>query len=278
MKKVRALLISIFIMTLLLSSCAMKPSVKSNKNTTNTTGTITYIPILGESKNLTEKQKMSMDKWRKDIVELANKNKDSVVINGSTEKKRVALTFDDGPDGVITPKILNILKEKNVKASFFFIGKNIDLFPGIVKRTYNEGNLVLNHSLTHADLSNKEMKDIKKEVQNNEDKIYSLINKKPKLIRPPYGALTQNSINEIESLNYKMIIWSIDTLDWSQKESSNITRNVLDNVRNGDIILMHSNGDKKATAEALPAIINGLEKKGYEMVTLDQLLNVEPYQ
>lgn len=225
-----------------------------------------------------ENQKKDMSIWRKDIVELAKKNKNSVFINGFAEKKQVALTFDDGPDGVITPKILDVLKEKNVKASFFFIGKSVSLFPEVVKRAYKDGNLVLNHSLTHADLSNKNAKDIQGEIKGTEDKIFSLINKRPAIIRPPYGALTQNSIDEIEKTNYKMVIWSIDTLDWSQKESSNITNNVLNNVRNGDIILMHSNGDKKATLEALPAIIEGLEKKGYKIVTLDELLNITPYQ
>jgi len=291
MRKFSFLLISILIISLLLlGGCGKQSSGQGNSSTNsnvsqenkptneNTSDDILYLPILGESKNLTEKQKKDMSIWRKDIVDLAKKNKNSVFINGSAEKKQVALTFDDGPDGVITPKILDVLKEKNVKASFFFIGKSVSLFPEVVKRAYKDGNLVLNHSLTHADLSNKNAKDIQGEIKGTEDKIFSLINKRPAIIRPPYGALTQNSIDEIEKTNYKMVIWSIDTLDWSQKESSNITNNVLNNVRNGDIILMHSNGDKKATLEALPAIIEGLEKKGYKIVTLDELLNITPYQ
>ncbi|SFC29036.1 polysaccharide deacetylase family protein [Clostridium uliginosum] len=250
-----------------------------NQNSTNKLSNVPiYLPILGESKNLTKKEKENMKRWRNGIIELAKKNKTSVYINGSTEKKQIALTFDDGPDGIVTPKILDVLKAENVRASFFFIGKNVILYPEVVKRAYNEGNLILNHSLTHVDLSNKKAEVIDSEIESTGDRIFSLINKRPAIIRPPYGALSQNSIDEIVKNNYKIVIWSIDTLDWSQKESSNITKNVLDNARDGDIVLMHSDGDKKATLEALPVIIEGLKKKGYKIVTLDELLNIKAYQ
>ncbi len=239
---------------------------------------ITSYSILGESKNLTKKQKEDMDKWRSEIVGLSKNNKDYIYINGGEGKKEVALTFDDGPDGKITPEILDILKKNNIHASFFFIGKYVDLYPDTVKRAYSEGNLVLNHSMSHIDLSNKSSEIIDKELLGNEDKIFNLINKRPAIMRPPYGAVTQLSADEIKKLGYKAVIWSIDTLDWSQKESSNISKNVLDNVRNGDIILMHSNADKKTTAEALPEIIKGLREKGYDMVTLDDLLGIAAYK
>ncbi|HEY5563487.1 MAG TPA: polysaccharide deacetylase family protein [Clostridiaceae bacterium] len=151
-------------------------------------------------------------------------------------------------------------------------------YPNVVKRAYNEGNLVLNHSLTHTDLSNKTEVEIDREIKISEDKIFSIINIRPAIIRPPYGALSQSSINEIVKNNYKIVIWSIDTLDWSQKESINIAKNVLDNARDGDIILMHSNSDKKTTLEALPAIIKGLKHNGYSIVTLSELLNIKAYQ
>lgn len=120
--------------------------------------------------------------------------------------------------------------------------------------------------------------EIDREIKISEDKIFSIINIRPAIIRPPYGALSQSSINEIVKNNYKIVIWSIDTLDWSQKESINIAKNVLDNARDGDIILMHSNSDKKTTLEALPAIIKGLKHNGYSIVTLSELLNIKAYQ
>ncbi|MGE5627610.1 MAG: polysaccharide deacetylase family protein [Solirubrobacterales bacterium] len=284
MKKYITTLISVVAMAALLCSCSAKtPNVKQNEQEApavpqQQVKVQDYLPILGESKNLTVKEKQAMSSWRAEVVEFAKNNKELVYINGPVNEKKVALTFDDGPDGNITPKILDVLKEKNVNASFFFIGQSIDLYPIVVKRTYNEGNLVLNHSVNHLDLSKKSASDIEKEFKGNEDKIFNLINKRPAIVRPPFGAINQQEAAEVEKLSCKAVIWSIDTLDWSQKESSNITKNVLANVRNGDIILMHSNGDKKATLEALPGIIDGLKNKGFTIVTLDKLLNINAYK
>lgn len=98
------------------------------------------------------------------------------------------------------------------------------------------------------------------------------------MIRPPFGTVNENIIQEAEKNNVVIILWSIDTLDWSQKESANIAQNVLGNVRPGDIILMHSDEDKQATAEALPTIIKGLQEKGYDIVGLDELLQLNAYK
>lgn len=239
---------------------------------------IAAMDILGKSKNLTSKQQASMDKWRADIVDLAGKNEGKLYINGPADSQQVALTFDDGPDGKITPEILDILKAKGVNASFFFIGNNVKMYPDVVKRAYGEGNLVLNHSMDHPDFMKLTPDKIRQEVTGTEDSIYSIIGKRPAIIRPPYGSVSQEDIDLLNSSGCKAVIWSIDTLDWSQKDSSNIANNVLDNVRNGDIILMHSNGDKKATAEALPQIIDGLKAKGYTIVTLDKLLGIDAYK
>lgn len=273
------LLITIFLSSIIIfCSCRKEPVPQQSLDSPKKEISFGYLSILGNSKNLTPKQKEEMDIWRKDIVEFAKTNKDIVYINGPRGKKEVALTFDDGPDGVITSGVLDILKAKNVNGSFFFIGKNIDLYPETVKRAFNEGNLVLNHSLNHLDLSKKNPEVIINEIKGNEEKIYSLINKRPAIVRPPFGAINQQEADQLKKLNCKVVIWSIDTLDWSQKDSSNITKNVLDNLRDGDIILMHSNSDKKATLEALPGIIEGIQNKGYSIVTLDKLLNINPYK
>lgn len=234
--------------------------------------------ILGSSNKLTPSEKASLEKWRMTIPALVKENPSSLFINGYTENKWLALTFDDGPDGVFTPKIIDILKQHNITASFFFIGKSIDAFPNVVKRAFNENNLILNHSLDHADLSKKDFNGIKKEVEETENKIYSLIKKRPAIIRPPYGVVDKNILSNLEQLGYKSVLWSIDALDWSQKEKDNIVNNVVDNVRPGDIILMHSNSDRQATVDALPIIIDSLKAKGFEFVTLDKLLGVQAYK
>jgi Predicted xylanase/chitin deacetylase len=238
----------------------------------------TYHDILGKSNKYGPKDLDNWKKWKDQILDLAKANKNDVFINGFTDKKEVSLTFDDGPDGTVTPKILDILKANKVNASFFFIGENVKNFPQVVKRTYNEGNLVLNHSYTHPELSKKNNAEIDKELCQTENSIFSLIGKRPAIIRPPYGDLSQAAVDEIKKNNYKMIIWSIDTFDWSQKEKANIINNVISNVRPGDIILMHSNGDKKTTAEALPEIIKQLKENGYDMVTVDKLLKIPAYK
>lgn len=234
--------------------------------------------ILGNSNKLTPTEKASLKKWRITIPTLVKENPNSLFINGYTENKWVALTFDDGPDGVFTPKIIDILKQHNIKASFFFIGKSIDAFPSAVKKAFNENNLILNHSMDHSDFSKKDFNGIKKEVEETENKIYNLIKKKPAIIRPPYGVVDKNTLTSLEQLGYKSVLWSIDTLDWSQKEKDNIVNNVVNNIRPGDIVLMHSNSDRQATVDALPIIIDTLKSKGFEFVTLDTLLGVQAYK
>jgi polysaccharide deacetylase family sporulation protein PdaB len=234
--------------------------------------------ILGNCSKLATKAKSDMDNWRLQIVSLVKQNKNTVFINGYTDEKTVSLTFDDGPDGSITPKVLDVLKASNVKASFFFIGKTVKTYPSVVKRAYDEGNLVLSHSFTHPELSKVSEESVRNELSLTENAIYSVIGKKPSIIRPPYGDVSQKTINILDKESYKTIIWSIDTLDWCQKDKNNIAKNVVDNVRPGDIILMHCNEDKKATLEALPMIIQGLKEKGYNFLTLSEMLHVEAYK
>lgn len=234
--------------------------------------------IKGKSNKLTEKEKEAQKKWMEDIIKVAKQNPNDVFVNGDSNKKEVALTFDDGPDGKVTPKILDILKENNVKGNFFFLGENAARFPSVVRRADKEENLVLNHSYNHPDFKKENNDEIKNQILKTEDIIYKIIGKKPAILRPPYGDVDQVIVNSILTTNNKIAIWSIDTLDWSQKEKDNIVRNVLDNLRPGDIILMHSNGDKSMTAEALPEIIKGIKEKGYEIVTLDKMLNIKAYK
>lgn len=238
----------------------------------------TFYNILGKSNKLTKKEEINMMKWRQDIVNMAKNNSDRIYINGDTQEKVVALTFDDGPDSKITPQILDILKANNIHASFFFIGERAKVLPSVVKRVYSEGNLVLNHSFSHPDLSKKNLAEIKTQINSTQNIINDIIGKKPAIIRPPYGAVNDAVLKEVNAQDLKIAIWSIDTLDWSQKEKSNIVKNVVDNVRPGEIILMHSNDDKAATAEALPELITKLKEKGYRFVDLGELLNISPYK
>lgn len=234
--------------------------------------------IRGKSNKLTAKEWDAMQKSRLQTVEIAKQNLSEVFINGFTEEKICALSFDDGPDGIITPKILDTLKNAGINASFFVIGNQVKQYKNVVKRASDEGNLVLNHSFTHPDFLNMNAENIKKQLSETEDMIYNITGKRPAILRPPYGSLNDTIISTSKASGYSIVIWSTDTLDWSQKDKDNIVKNVIDNIRPGEIILMHCNDDKKATAEALPIIISELKAKGYSFVTLDKLLDVPAYK
>jgi len=220
----------------------------------------------------------AMTKWRKAVVNLAKKYPSDLYINGQTENKVVALTFDDGPDPVNTPKIIKVLRDNNIQGTFFCIGEQIEACKSIIKQAYADGDVIANHSWSHKDLTIINTAEIKNEVTLTENEINKVIGKRSALIRPPYGDINDAALNSLIALNYKSIIWSTDTLDWEQREDANIVKNVVNNVRPGEIILMHCNEDKKATTEALPQIISKLKQMGYSFVTVDKLLHLSAYK
>lgn len=235
------------------------------------------LEIVGRSNALTPKAWENMLDWRKNIVDFAEANKEDVYINGPDEKM-VALTFDDGPDNQTTPAILDTLEKYNVKGSFFFIGKQVEQYPDVVKRAYENGNLVLSHSYNHVDLTNLNSDQIHSELKQTEDAIKEIIGKTPAILRTPYGETDDKVVTAAKQDGYSIALWSIDTLDWSQKEMDNIVNNVVSNVRNGDIILMHSTKEQSETAKALPHIIEALQKEGYKIVDLETLLGIQAYK
>lgn len=236
-----------------------------------------YLDIKGVSNQLTNKAWLSMQAMRKDIVDFSKLHKGKVFINGPN-KKRVALTFDDGPDDKVTPAIIETLKKYRVKGSFFFVGNNVKKYPEVVKKAYENGNLVLNHSFKHDDLTTLSESQIENDLRATDEAIQAIIGKKPAIIRTPFGATDEKTVRASDRSGHVIVIWSIDTLDWSQKESKNIQNNVLSNIRNGDIILMHSTSTETETAKALPIIIEELIKRGFEIVDVAELLGVKAYQ
>ncbi|MBS4179072.1 polysaccharide deacetylase family protein [Lederbergia citrea] len=234
------------------------------------------LDIKGKSNQLSNQAWNSMQNWRKQIS-LFSKEHGNVYLNGPN-KKMVALTFDDGPDDTITPAIIDILDDYNVKGNFFFLGSKVKLNPQVVKNAYNKGNLILSHSYNHLELTKLSKEDIQTEIESTEKAIQSVIGKKTAILRTPYGDTDEKVVTVTQKQGYSIVLWSIDTLDWSQKEAGHIVNNVVENVRNGDIILMHSDSDKIETAKALPLIIESLQKMNYEIVDLETLLNVKAYQ
>ncbi|MEN6388928.1 MAG: polysaccharide deacetylase family protein [Syntrophomonas sp.] len=233
------------------------------------------LKIHGSSKNLSEKQKISMSRWREQVEEMAINRPEDIVLNGPASRASVSLTFDDGPDGEITPQILEILKKEGVKASFFVTGQQCSKFPLQVQKINDQGHLVLSHTYSHRQLDLTSRETVNQEIAMTDQAIDKLTGRTPWGVRPPYGAINQMVVDALNAKGKLTILWSIDTLDWAGDEAAAVAANVLDNVRPGDIILMHSIGGRNNTVKALPAIIKGLREKGYTMVRIDELLQRE---
>ena len=183
-------------------------------------------------------------------------------------KKVVALTFDDGPDGNTTPQALDILAKYKIKATFFVQGKNIAGNESILKRMQSEGHEVGNHSWNHPILTKLSLEDAKKQLTDTEDAITKVLGKSSKLMRPPYGAISDDIRN---SLDLSFIMWDVDSLDWKSKNEAAILTEIQRQVSNGSIILMHD--IHQTSVNSLPKVIEYLQGQGYSFVTVSDLLN-----
>jgi peptidoglycan/xylan/chitin deacetylase (PgdA/CDA1 family) len=235
--------------------------------------------ILGSTDKIGRTQMEDIYNWRRHIVQFARMHPDEVFINGLTNKKKVSITFDDGPDSTITPVILDIFKRNNIIANFFFLGTQVDFFPNVVRKAYDEGHIILNHSLNHPYFTRLDPQSIKSQVILAEDRIKKITGKKPAIIRPPYGDVNDKVLSAIRETNNRIIIWSIDSMDWVRSiDKHTVVENVLTNVRPGDVILMHSGVNQNTALKALPDIIKGLKESSYGIVGLGELLNINPYK
>lgn len=183
------------------------------------------------------------------------------------EKKKVALTFDDGPHPQYTLEMLEVLKEKNVKATFFLLGAEVEKHPEIVKKIHEEGHLIGNHSYKHEQLSKLTMKEACAQVNRTNQLICDITGVYPSYLRPPFGDWHEKLDCEV---NMVEVLWDVDTLDWSSQNHARIVNKVLKNVQENDIILMHDGYETSVTAAK--EIIDTLEKQGYEFVTVDEIL------
>lgn len=192
-----------------------------------------------------------------------------------TEKKQIALTFDDGPHPILTERILKILAQYGVSATFFMVGENVINYPEAAKQVILAGHEVGNHTFTHPHIANLNEKAIFDEIGKCEDALEELCEYRPHILRTPQGALTPSLERCLLDDDYILVLWSLDTRDWDNKSTACIVQTVLDNVKSGDIILMHDFiGHNSKTPEALEKIIPVLLSQGYEFVTVSELLGV----
>ena len=192
---------------------------------------------------------------------------------GNTEKKQIALSFDDGPSKQNTEEILSILAEYGVKATFFVIGKNAAGDPDRIRSIFDAGHELGNHTYTHAYISKLSSDKIREEVQMTEDVLVEITGQKPKIFRPPGGYYDDASLSVVEEMGYESILWSLDTRDWSMPKSDKIVSKIEGSASEGDIILFHDLDDKRLpTPAALRKIIPYLIDNGYEIITVSELL------
>ncbi len=198
------------------------------------------------------------------------------ICNAGTDKKQIALSFDDGPATNYTPGILKILDQHQIEAAFFCIGKRIPGNEEIFKSLHNAGHIIGNHSFSHAtwfDLfSSKKMLDDMKLMDDTMRKVTGL---SPKLFRPPYGVTNPNLKKAIVNGRYISIGWNIRSLDTVIKDEKKLFEKVTKALKPGSIILFHDTS--KTTLNILPEFIKHVLKEGYTITRLDKMLNLDPY-
>ena len=236
-----------------------------------------FLEVKGDSVSLTESTRNGMNKWRKEMAAFIQQYPLMLSSNGPN-RKQVALTFDDGPDRTVTADILNILQQYNVKGNFFFLGSQAAAFPHIVQEAYLDGHLIGIHSFEHINLTTLNDEQMRIQIDESAHVIKSIIDKSPAIFRPPYGEMNDKLVTILLEEGWQMVLWSIDSLDWSLHTADEITENVKSYVRNGDIILLHSQTGREKTAEALPKILDYLLETGYEIVRIDEMLGIDAYE
>ncbi|MFX3635852.1 MAG: polysaccharide deacetylase family protein [Candidatus Pristimantibacillus sp.] len=192
------------------------------------------------------------------------------------EEKKIALTFDDGPYPDLTEPILDILKQYDAKATFFVVGSRVELYPDTIKREIAEGHEVANHTFNHVYFQRNNSAGVQKEIEKTEQALEHLTGKKPILFRPPGGFYNEQMVQIAKNHGYTVVLWSWhqDTHDWRSPGVNKIVNKVLNNARNGDIILLHDYVLRsKQTVEALKIILPELQKRGFQMVTVSELIN-----
>lgn len=192
-----------------------------------------------------------------------------------TPEKKVAISFDATWGAEETPKILNTLDKYKIKSTFFLVNIWLKKYPDVAKKIAGKGHEIGMHSTTHPHFTKLSEEEMKQELQDNHQLILTTTNYNAKLFRPPYGDYDNRVVSVVNGLGYKAIQWDVDSLDWKDLSASVIYERVLKRVKPGSIVLFHNNG--KHTAEAIESIIAELQKQGYKIVPVSQLIHQGNY-
>ncbi len=198
-------------------------------------------------------------------------------------EKVVALTFDDGPSPVWTPRILDALKASGVKATFFMLGMHAREYPQVARRVAEEGHEIGNHTFDHHGLFYYTPEELAKEVGDAENAIFSATGVKTKYFRPPKAWITSREKKQLINMGYKTVLWSLNSKDWVTFDDRYIVNYLLRHVQPGDIILFHDSGgvfrpeggNRKETVKSISRLVEKLKERGYRFVTISQLLEFQ---
>ncbi|HHY46072.1 MAG TPA: polysaccharide deacetylase family protein [Firmicutes bacterium] len=209
-------------------------------------------------------------------IDLVKLYPDTVVRQWSPATPSVAITFDDGPDDEYTPKILDILRDHGVRATFFLIGSSAEKHPEVVKRIVAEGHAIGNHTYHHVNLANMAPWQVVMELKKANTALSRITNHWPLAVRPPYGAMDPLAVEAVAKEGYKVVLWTVDSLDWRGLPKAKVLDNVIPELKSGVIVLHHSAGgpeeDLSGMLEALPTIIKTLQQKGYSFLTVPEVI------
>jgi len=192
----------------------------------------------------------------------------------NVEGPYIAMTYDDGPHGANTPRLLDMLKQRGLKATFFVCGECVAALPEIAKRIVDDGHEIANHSWSHPQLTRMGEGAVSDQLQRTHDVVKQTTGAEMKVMRPPYGAFTTNQRAWAHAKwGYRTIMWDVDPLDWKFRNAAHVQSEILKGTGNGSIILAHD--IHKSTIDAMPATLDGLVAKGFKFVTVSELIAMD---
>jgi peptidoglycan-N-acetylglucosamine deacetylase len=191
-----------------------------------------------------------------------------------TSQRVVAITFDDGPNPVYTPQVLEIFSEAKGKATFFMIGEQMRNHPEIVKQVADHGHEIGNHTFTHPELSQLSIEDCLGEIEETEKLLEGMTGRKPVVFRPPYLDYNQDTVSLLQKKGYPMIgALNLEAHDWEQPGVEHILGKSREVIKNGSILIFHDGyGDRSQTIEAVRMLVSELTPQDYQLVTVSELL------
>lgn len=194
------------------------------------------------------------------------------IYEGSKDRKIIAFTCNIAWGNEYIPPLLEVFSDKNIKATFFIEGRWAENYPDLLRLIHNKGHEIGNHGYSHAHHAQLSYEENLNEIKKAESIIQEIIGKKTTLFAPPYGEFSELTEKAANAMNYHMIMWTIDTIDWKKPGVDYIINKVLDNAGNGKIVLMHPTED---TVKAMPTIIENLHQQGFKITTVSELLSEE---